>query len=330
MRDAKISVEPARNRIKVNGKRVTAYDMRGMQVRNTVNLISTTTLQPGQERQVWAKLKGKGKPEDMVCVVEPSRTLFARTGALAGRLCTRPSNGKCAVRILNPTEEHITLYKNMTVGVLQPAFETVNYVEEEERTPEADDEASESDDLPDTAPAQDSGRKVELPARVLNDKEALNRYLRALQRQEKDRKRNERTVPASDKLPEHVLDLYQRSIKQAPKKYHDKIHEVIAKNAKVFARDAHDMGKTNWVKHDVDTGDHSPVRQRPRRLRHDQKEEIQKQIKNLQESGLIRPSESEWASNVVLVKKKDGAWRMCIDYRDLRANDRTALATADT
>ena len=123
-------------------------------MRNTVNLILTTTLQPGQERQVWAKLKGKGKPEDMVCVVEPSRTLFARTGALAGRLCTRPSNGKCAVRILNPTEEHITLYKNMTVGVLQPAFETVNYVEEEERTPEADDEASESDDLPDTAPTR--------------------------------------------------------------------------------------------------------------------------------------------------------------------------------
>ena len=317
MKDANVSMEPARNRIKIQGKRVTAYDMRGMKVRNTVNLISTTTLKPGQERQVWAKLKGKGQPNDMVCVVEPSRTLFARTGALAGRLCTKPTNGKCAVRILNPTEEHITLYKNVTVGVVQPAFETVNYVEDEEQGVEADDEASDSDDLPDTAPAQDSGRKVEIPARVLQDPEALKRYLKALQRQERDRKRVENDVQTPTQLPQHVVDLYERSIKQVPKQYHDKIHEIIAKNSRVFAKDAHDMGRTTWVKHDVDTGDHSPVRQRPRRLRHDQKDEIQKQIKNLQESGLIRPSESEWASNVVLVKKKDGSWRMCIDYRDL-------------
>ena len=317
MKKAKIALEPAKNKIKVNGKRVVAYDMKGMKIRNTVNLIHTMTLKPGQERQVWAKLKGKGKPNEMVCVVEPSKTLFARTGALAGRLCTKPEDGKCAVRILNPTEEHITLYKNMTVGILQPAEETVNYVEDEPLQPEADDEASESDDLPDTAPAQDSGRTVEIPARVLHDKEATQRYLRALRRKELDRKRTEDKSEVPKKLPQHVLDLYERSIKQVPKDYHKKIHEVIARNAKVFARDAHDMGKTTWVKHDVDTGDHSPVRQRPRRLRHDQKDEIQKQIKNLQESGLIRPSESEWASNVVLVKKKDGSWRMCIDYRDL-------------
>ena len=143
---------------------------------------------------MWAKLKGKGQPNDMVCVVEPSRTLFARTGALAGRLCTKPTNGKCAVRILNPTEEHITLYKNVTVGVVQPAFKTVNYVEDEEQGVEADDEASDSDDLPDTAPAQDSERKVEIPARVLQDPEALKRYLKALQRQERDRKRVEHDV----------------------------------------------------------------------------------------------------------------------------------------
>ena len=158
---------------------------------------------------------------------------------------------------------------------------------------------------------------MEIPARVLQDKEATKRFLKALRRQERDRKRLETKTTDSDKLPDHVVDLYQRSVKQVPKNFHKRIHEVIAKNAGVFAKSTSDMGRTTWVKHDIDTGTHSPVRQRPRRLRHDQKEEIQKQIKNLQESGLIRPSESEWASNVVLVKKKDGAWRMCIDYRDL-------------
>ena len=317
MKNANVNLEPARNRIKINGKKVTAYDVKGLKIHNTVNLISTMTIKPGEERQVWAKLKGRGNPEDMICMVEPSRTLFARTGALAGRVCAKPKKGKCTVRILNPSEEHITLYKNMTVGVLQPVVETVDYVESEIKAVEADDEASDSEDLPDTAPAPNVERKLEIPAHILQDKDATWRYLKALRRQERDRTRIETDTKVADTLPEHMWDLYERSIKQVPKEFHRKIHEILARNANVFAKNAHDMGKTDWVKHDIDTGAHSPVRQRPRRLRHDQKEEIQKQIKNLQESGLIRPSESEWASNVVLVKKKDGAWRMCIDYRDL-------------
>ena len=317
MKDARIQLEPAANKIKIKGKRVTAYDIKGTRIKNTVNLIETITIKPGQERQVWAKLKGKGRPDDMVCMVEPSRTLFARTGALAGRVCTKPERGKCAVRILNASEEHITLYKNTTVGVLQPVFEAVNYVEEDAGQPEAGADESDFDDLPVTAPANDLGRKVEIPAHVLCDKEATKRYLKALRRQERDRKRLEEAANATEELPEHVVDLYERSIKQVPKDYHKKIHKIIAQHSRVFAKSAGDMGRTTWVRHDIDTGDHSPVRQRPRRLRHDQKSEIQKQIKNLQEAGLIRPSESEWASNVVLVKKKDGSWRMCIDYRDL-------------
>ena len=51
----------------------------------------------------------------------------------------------------------------------------------------------------------------------------------------------------------------------------------------------------------------------PKRL----KDEIEKAIKELLELGLIRPSSSPFASSVVLVKKKDGTLRMCIDYRDL-------------
>ena len=317
MKEAKIQLEPAANKIKIRGKRVTAYDIKGTKIKNTVNLISTMTIKPGQERQVWAKLKGKGRPDDMVCMIEPSKTLFVRTGALAGRVCTKPHNGKCAVRILNASEEHITLYKNTTVGVLQPVVETVNYVEEEAARADADDEDSDFDDLPVTAPAKDLDRKIEIPAHVLCDKEATNRYLKSLRRKERDRKRLEETATTTEKMPDHVVDLYERSIKQVPKQYHKKIHQIIAQNSRVFAKSAGDMGRTMWVKHDIDTGDHSPVRQRPRRLRHDQKAEIQKQIKNLQEGGLIRPSESEWASNVVLVKKKDGTWRMCIDYRDL-------------
>ena len=46
-------------------------------------------------------------------------------------------------------------------------------------------------------------------------------------------------------------------------------------------------------------------------------EEIKKQIKELLEKGFIRRSSSPWGAQVLLVEKKDGSLRMCIDYREL-------------
>ena len=46
---------------------------------------------------------------------------------------------------------------------------------------------------------------------------------------------------------------------------------------------------------------------------------MKKQVENLRDVGIIEPSTSEWASNVRMVKKKDGSWRMCVDYRDINA-----------
>ena len=138
-------------------------------------------------------------------------------------------------------------------------MEAVNYVEGENEGVEGTEE-SDFDDLPVAAPAKDLDRKVEIPAHVLCDKEATKRYLKALRRQERDRKRLEEAATTTEELPEHVVDLYERAIKQVPKEYHKKIHTIIAQHSRVFAKSAGDMGRTTWVRHDIDTGDHSPVR----------------------------------------------------------------------
>ncbi|XP_060170844.1 uncharacterized protein LOC132601798 [Lycium barbarum] len=63
-----------------------------------------------------------------------------------------------------------------------------------------------------------------------------------------------------------------------------------------------------------------PVNVRPYRYAASQKDEIEKMIAEMLESGVIRPSVSTYSSPIVMVKKKDGSWRLCIDYRQLNNN----------
>ena len=61
----------------------------------------------------------------------------------------------------------------------------------------------------------------------------------------------------------------------------------------------------------------SPPNRRPYRVSQAQQEEIMRQVDELREKGMIRPSSSPFCSPVLLVQKKDGTYRMCVDYRAL-------------
>ena len=60
-----------------------------------------------------------------------------------------------------------------------------------------------------------------------------------------------------------------------------------------------------------------PVCAKPYRYSHFQKNEIEKQVQEMLRAEIIQPSQSPFASPTPLVKKKDGSWRFCIDYREL-------------
>ncbi|GJR94827.1 putative reverse transcriptase domain-containing protein [Tanacetum coccineum] len=61
----------------------------------------------------------------------------------------------------------------------------------------------------------------------------------------------------------------------------------------------------------------TPVAKSPYRLAPSEMQELSEQLQELQDKGFIRPSHSPWGAPVLFVKKKDGSFRMCIDYREL-------------
>ncbi|GKD84230.1 hypothetical protein Tco_1351069, partial [Tanacetum coccineum] len=60
-----------------------------------------------------------------------------------------------------------------------------------------------------------------------------------------------------------------------------------------------------------------PIAKSPYRLVPSELKELSGQLKELQDKYFIRPSSSPWGALVLFVKKKDGSFRMCIDYREL-------------
>lgn len=71
--------------------------------------------------------------------------------------------------------------------------------------------------------------------------------------------------------------------------------------------------------HHIETRDARPIRLPACRLPHAYKENVAKELKEMEENGIIEPCSNEWSSPIVMVKKKDGSLRMCIDYRRLNA-----------
>ena len=89
--------------------------------------------------------------------------------------------------------------------------------------------------------------------------------------------------------------------------------------ADVFALDDKQLGRTDKLKYSINTKETHPFHQQPRRLPPFRKEEVHQLLDDMLLRDIIQPSTSPWASPIVLVKKKDGTTRFCIDYRKLNS-----------
>ena len=101
----------------------------------------------------------------------------------------------------------------------------------------------------------------------------------------------------------------------------EKFFALLSHYENVLAKCPEDLGRTSILSHHIETGDVQPIRQQARRVPLPHRRTVQDLLKDMLEKRVISPSKSPWASLIVLVKKKDGTTRFCVDYR--KVNDIT-------
>ena len=101
----------------------------------------------------------------------------------------------------------------------------------------------------------------------------------------------------------------------------EKAKNMLRRNASIFSKHDLDMGRTNLVKHNIILTDPIPFKEKYRTIPPQMFSEVKAHLKEMLDLGAIRHSSSPWASAIVLVRKKDGKLRFCIDLRKL--NNRT-------
>lgn len=97
---------------------------------------------------------------------------------------------------------------------------------------------------------------------------------------------------------------------------------LFAQYSSIFSRGDGDLGCTSLITHEIPLLDNVPVRQPYRRIPPSQYETVKAHIQQLLDSQVIKESSSPYSSPIVLVTKKDGSLRLCVDYRQLNAKTR--------
>ena len=97
----------------------------------------------------------------------------------------------------------------------------------------------------------------------------------------------------------------------------NQLKNLLKKHVDVFSKNDADIGDCQLIKQRIDLENTTPFKQRHRRIPPAMIEEVRQHLAQLLAAGIIRKSKSPWASNIVLVRKKSGKLRMCVDYRML-------------
>lgn len=121
--------------------------------------------------------------------------------------------------------------------------------------------------------------------------------------------------PESAKLPFEV-DFEETDLTQEQQ---DQVVQLLLQYQDVFSISDDDLGHCDLLEHRIKTTDDVPIKQADRRVSPHLVPEVQKQLQKWLKDGIIQKSSSPYASQMVIVKKRDGKIRICVDYRELNS-----------
>ena len=113
------------------------------------------------------------------------------------------------------------------------------------------------------------------------------------------------------------LDHFNHIKETLPEEKVTQVMELLQKWPDVFSQHDLDLGLTDQAVHRIRLKDDQPFKERPRPIPPMMFEEVRDHLKEMETLGVIRKSQSPYASNVVIVRKKNGALRFCLDLRHL-------------
>ncbi|KAF0097232.1 MAG: hypothetical protein FD142_3166, partial [bacterium] len=122
----------------------------------------------------------------------------------------------------------------------------------------------------------------------------------------------------------YVLQEMKVSELDVPADIKHRLVEIIERCLDAFAADDNDVGNTHVIEHEIRLKDGTPIKLRARPIPYAVREFVDTEVDRLYELDVISPADPgacPFASPIVVVKKKDGTWRMCVDYR--RLNEQT-------
>ncbi|MDY6929837.1 MAG: RNase H-like domain-containing protein [Pseudomonadota bacterium] len=274
---------------------------------------------------------------------DPLKGYAESRGIVVGRALVDPSAEVVPILVMNPTADPVNLSRNFPVAELVPAQcvgadglpvanpiatsstsekqhrQDLRYAREAgEHTSSAESSESE-DDILETSQSEDEFGDSGLDTRRLPKSSRGKHWSDSDSDSDLPDLRKQASTAETDRVPKHLRDLYLKVRGRFSPTDRLRLVEFLIRNSDVFAQSADDMGRTGWVKHPLKLHDKVPFKIPPRRLPVHKRPVVQEEVEKMLRRGVIEPCDGPWSSPIVLVTKKDGTSRFCVDYRRLNA-----------
>jgi hypothetical protein len=99
----------------------------------------------------------------------------------------------------------------------------------------------------------------------------------------------------------------------------ESLRTILKEYKSIFSRSSTDVGLIKGYKHEIETHNHIPVCMNPRRIPLNVEDKVDALVEDLEKKGIVKKTTSPWNSPIVVVPKKNGEIRLCVDYRQLNS-----------